>query len=74
MAISTGGTKLFMPGGAAYLGSKGAAEQFVRTLAYELAAQRLLTREAKRLPVPNRDCWRIAITQAILDASCFFET
>jgi 3-oxoacyl-[acyl-carrier protein] reductase len=36
VAISTGGTKLFMPGGAAYLGSKGAVEQFVRTLAYEV--------------------------------------
>jgi 3-oxoacyl-[acyl-carrier protein] reductase len=36
VAISTGGTRLFMPGGAAYLGSKGAVEQFVRTLAYEV--------------------------------------
>ena len=36
VAISTGGTKLFMPGAAAYLGSKGAVEQFVRSLAYEL--------------------------------------
>jgi 3-oxoacyl-[acyl-carrier protein] reductase len=37
VVISTGGTKLFMPGVAAYLGSKGAVEQFARTLAYELA-------------------------------------
>ena len=36
IAVSTGGTKLFMPGAAAYLGSKGAVEQFVRSLAYEL--------------------------------------
>jgi len=41
VALSTGGTKLFMPGGAAYLGSKGAVEQFVRTLAYELAQRQI---------------------------------
>ena len=41
VAISTGGTKLFMPGSAAYLGSKGAVEQFVRTLAYELADRQI---------------------------------
>src|SRR5207245_930347 len=41
VAISTGGTKLFMAGGAAYLGSKGACEQFVRTLGYELAERQV---------------------------------
>ena len=41
VAISTGGTKLFMAGAAAYLGSKGAVEQFVRTLAYELAERQI---------------------------------
>jgi 3-oxoacyl-[acyl-carrier protein] reductase len=41
VAISTGGTKLFMAGGAVYLGSKGAVEQFVRTLAYELAQRQI---------------------------------
>src|SRR4029077_13968703 len=41
VAISTGGTKLFMAGAGAYLGSKGAVEQFVRTLAYELAQRQI---------------------------------
>ncbi len=41
VAISTGGTKLFIAGAAAYLGSKGALEQFVRTLAYELAQRQI---------------------------------
>ena len=41
VAISTGGTKLFMPGGAAYLGSKGAVEQFVRSLSYELGSRNI---------------------------------
>jgi 3-oxoacyl-[acyl-carrier protein] reductase len=41
VAISTGGTKLFMAGAAAYLGSKGAVEQFVRSLAYELAQRQI---------------------------------
>jgi 3-oxoacyl-[acyl-carrier protein] reductase len=33
---STGGTKMFFPGQSLYLGSKGAIEQFVRVLAWEL--------------------------------------
>ena len=41
VAISTGGTRLFMPGAAAYLGSKGAVEQFVRSLSYELAQRQI---------------------------------
>lgn len=36
VAISTGGTRLGFPGAAAYLGSKGALEQFTKTLAVEL--------------------------------------
>jgi 3-oxoacyl-[acyl-carrier protein] reductase len=36
IAISTGGTKMFFPGQSLYLGSKGAVEQFVRCLAWEL--------------------------------------
>ena len=36
IVISTGGTKLFFPGQSLYLGSKGAVEQFVRALAWEL--------------------------------------
>jgi 3-oxoacyl-[acyl-carrier protein] reductase len=37
IVISTGGTKLFFPDQSLYLGSKGAVEQFVRCLAWELA-------------------------------------
>ncbi len=37
IAFSTGGTKMFFPGQSLYLGSKGAVEQFVRCLAWELA-------------------------------------
>jgi 3-oxoacyl-[acyl-carrier protein] reductase len=33
---STGGTKMFFPGQSLYLGSKGAVEQFVRALSWEL--------------------------------------
>ncbi len=34
---STGGTKMFFPGQSLYLGSKGAIEQFVRALSWEVA-------------------------------------
>ncbi|HXH05260.1 MAG TPA: SDR family oxidoreductase [Vicinamibacterales bacterium] len=37
IVISTGGTRMFFPDQSLYLGSKGAAEQFVRCLAWELA-------------------------------------
>jgi 3-oxoacyl-[acyl-carrier protein] reductase len=36
---STGGTKMFFPGQSLYLGSKGAVEQFVRTLSWELGSR-----------------------------------
>ena len=36
IVFSTGGTKMFFPGQSLYLGSKGAVEQFVRALAWEL--------------------------------------
>ena len=36
IVTSTGGTKLFFPGQSLYLGSKGAVEQFVRCLSWEL--------------------------------------
>ncbi len=39
LVTSTGGTKLFFPGQSLYLGSKGAVEQFVRCLAWELGAR-----------------------------------
>jgi 3-oxoacyl-[acyl-carrier protein] reductase len=38
---STGGTKMFFPGQSLYLGSKGAVEQFVRALAWELGDQNI---------------------------------
>lgn len=37
IVLSTGGTRMFFPGQSLYLGSKGAVEQFVRCLAWELA-------------------------------------
>jgi 3-oxoacyl-[acyl-carrier protein] reductase len=36
---STGGTRMFFPGQSLYLGSKGAVEQFVRTLSRELGGR-----------------------------------
>jgi len=39
IVTSTGGTKLFFPGQSLYLGSKGAVEQFVRCLSWELGAR-----------------------------------
>ena len=39
VVTSTGGTKMFFPGMSLYLGSKGAVEQFVRALAWELGAR-----------------------------------
>src|SRR6266536_4918415 len=41
LVTSTGGTKLFFPGQSLYLGSKGAVEQFVRCLAWELGARNI---------------------------------
>jgi len=39
IVTSTGGTKLFFPGQSLYLGSKGAVEQFVRCLSWELGGR-----------------------------------
>jgi len=39
IVLSTGGTKLFFPDQSLYLGSKGAVEQFVRCLSWELAGR-----------------------------------
>jgi len=39
IAISTGGTKMNFPGASLYLGSKGAIEQFARTLAREVGSR-----------------------------------
>jgi|SRR5437867_2525638 len=41
IVLSTGGTKMFFPGQSLYLGSKGAVEQFVRVLSWELAERRI---------------------------------
>jgi len=41
IVTSTGGTKLFFPGQSLYLGSKGAVEQFVRCLAWELGSRHI---------------------------------
>lgn len=41
VVLSTGGTRMFFPGQSLYLGSKGAVEQFVRCLAWELGERRI---------------------------------
>jgi 3-oxoacyl-[acyl-carrier protein] reductase len=38
---SSGGTRMFFPGQSLYLGSKGAVEQFVRALSWELGPRRI---------------------------------
>jgi 3-oxoacyl-[acyl-carrier protein] reductase len=86
VAISTGGTKLFMVGGGAYLGSKGAVEQFVRTLAYELAERQITVNavspgftETDMLPDKFRDFAagmspfkRVGTSQEVADVVAFF--
>lgn len=39
IVTSSGGTRMFFPGQSLYLGSKGAVEQFVRALSWELGAR-----------------------------------
>jgi 3-oxoacyl-[acyl-carrier protein] reductase len=39
IVTSTGGTRMFFPGQSLYLGSKGAVEQFVRALSWELGGR-----------------------------------
>lgn len=41
VVTSTGGTRMFFPDQSLYLGSKGAVEQFVRCLSWELGARRI---------------------------------
>jgi 3-oxoacyl-[acyl-carrier protein] reductase len=41
MVVSTGGTRMFFPDQSLYLGSKGAVEQFVRCLSWELGGRRI---------------------------------
>lgn len=41
IAVSTCGTRLYFPHASLYLGSKGAVEQFVRTLSRELGSRRI---------------------------------
>jgi 3-oxoacyl-[acyl-carrier protein] reductase len=41
IVVSTGGTKMFFPEQSLYLGSKGAVEQFVRCLSWELGKRKI---------------------------------
>lgn len=41
IVVSTGGTRMFFPDRSLYLGSKGAVEQFVRCLSWELGERRI---------------------------------
>jgi 3-oxoacyl-[acyl-carrier protein] reductase len=41
IAVSTGGTKMYFPSASLYLGSKGAIEQFVRSLAHEVGPRNI---------------------------------
>ncbi|HET7718291.1 MAG TPA: SDR family oxidoreductase [Bauldia sp.] len=41
IVVSTGGTRMFFPDQSLYLGSKGAIEQFVRCLAWELGKRNI---------------------------------
>ena len=41
IVTSTGGTRMFFPDQSLYLGSKGAVEQFVRALSWELGGRRI---------------------------------
>ncbi len=41
IAVSTCGTRMYFPNASLYLGSKGAVEQFVRTLSHELGPRRI---------------------------------
>ena len=74
-----------MPGGAAYLGSKGAVEQFARTLAYELAQRQITVNvvspgftETDMLPDKSRDFGagmspfkRVGTAQEVADVVAF---
>jgi 3-oxoacyl-[acyl-carrier protein] reductase len=42
VVVSTGGTKMHFPNNSLYLGSKGAIEQFARSLAVELGPRAML--------------------------------
>lgn len=50
IVLSTGGTRMFFPGQSLYLGSKGAAEQFVRCLAWELGPRNITVNVASPGP------------------------
>jgi 3-oxoacyl-[acyl-carrier protein] reductase len=50
IVLSTGGTRMFFPGQSLYLGSKGAVEQFVRCLAWELGPRNITVNVASPGP------------------------
>jgi 3-oxoacyl-[acyl-carrier protein] reductase len=50
VVLSTGGTRMFFPGQSLYLGSKGAVEQFVRCLAWELGPRNITVNVASPGP------------------------
>jgi 3-oxoacyl-[acyl-carrier protein] reductase len=54
IVLSTGGTKLFFPDQSLYLGSKGAVEQFVRCLAWELGPRDITVNAVSPGPTQTR--------------------
>lgn len=50
IVLSTGGTRMFFPQQSLYLGSKGAVEQFVRCLAWELGPRKITVNVASPGP------------------------
>jgi 3-oxoacyl-[acyl-carrier protein] reductase len=86
VAISTSGTKLRFPGGAAYLGAKGAIEQFTKALAMELGPRgvavntvspgftdtdMLDTEEQRQMGIQMSPLGRLGTAQDIADAVAF---
>lgn len=86
VAISTGGTRLGFPGAAAYLGTKGALDQFTKTLATELGPRRvtvnavspgftetdmLSKEEFRQMGIQMSPLGRLGTAQDIADAVAF---
>jgi 3-oxoacyl-[acyl-carrier protein] reductase len=85
VAISTSGTKLRFPGGSAYLGAKGAIEQFAKALAMELGPRGvavntvspgftdtdMLDTESRQMGIQMSPLGRLGTAQDIADAVAF---